>query len=69
LFAALPLKSGDGGQDEDESTQGPSNSKSEKSSKRKKSSKSEKKKVQHSSDTSPKETRDPATEKDASPFF
>jgi len=68
LFAALPLKSGDEGHDEDESIQRPSKSKSERSSKKKKSSKSEKKKVHHSPETPPDETGEPATEEDVSPF-
>jgi len=68
LFAALPLQSGDEGPEEDENTQRPSKSKSERSSKRKKASKLEKKKVQHSPETTPDETGEPATEEDVSPF-
>jgi len=68
LFTALPLQSGDEGHDEDESIKRPSKSKLERSSKRKKSSKLEKKKVQHSPETTPDETGEPATEEDVSPF-
>jgi len=68
LFVALPLKSGDEGHDEVESTQRPSKSKLERSSKKKKSSKSEKKKVQHSPEIPPDEVGEPATEEDVSPF-
>jgi len=68
LFAALPLQPGDEGPDEDESTQRPSKSKSERSSKRKKIPTPEKRKVSHSLEATPDETRETAIEKTVSPF-
>lgn len=67
-FAAVSLKSEDGGKDDDESAQGQSKYKSEKSSKRKKSSKSEKNKATRSPEPSPKETKDSTTEENVSSF-
>jgi len=57
MFAAVPLKSGDEGKDDDVSAQAWSKSKSEKPSKKRKSSTSEKKKSHSSSEPSPKKAK------------
>ena len=57
MLVAIPLKSGDGGRDNDVSAQTGSKSKSEKSSKKRKSSKSEKTKDHSSSEPSPKKAK------------
>lgn len=68
LSAALPLASGDEGQDEEESSHNPSKSKFVKSSKKKKSSKTEKKKIRPNPEKSSKEPDDPAADDIVSHF-
>jgi len=66
MFAVVPLKSGDGGKDDNASAQTRSKSKSKKSSKKSKSSK----KGHSSSEPSPKKAKGAVTgDKVSSPFF
>jgi len=68
MFVVVPLKSGDGGRDDDVSAQTQSKSKSEKSSKKRKSSKSEKTKSHSSSEPSLKKAKGAAIGDIVSPF-
>jgi len=69
MFVAVPLKSGDGGRDDDVITQTRSKSKSEKSSKKRKSFKLEKTMGHSSSEPSPKKAKGAATGDTVSPFL
>jgi len=62
MCAAVPLKSGDEGNDDDESARTRSKYKSEKPSKKRKSSTSEKKKSHSPSEPSPKKAKGAVTE-------